>query len=54
MTQQRHLNAAEEAILSSIEQIKFGSVEVLIHDSRIVQVERSEKLRFDGKKDAVS
>ncbi|MGD9728275.1 MAG: YezD family protein [Nitrospiraceae bacterium] len=27
--------------------IRYGSIEITIHDSRIVQIERKEKLRFD-------
>ena len=27
--------------------LKFGTVQVTVHDSRVVQVERVEKLRFD-------
>jgi len=26
---------------------KFGTVQITVHDSRVVQVERVEKLRFD-------
>jgi len=29
--------------------IRFGSVEVVIHDGKVVQIERKEKLRFDAK-----
>ncbi|MBX3332427.1 MAG: YezD family protein [Nitrospira sp.] len=28
--------------------IRFGSVEIIVHDSRVVQIERKEKTRFDG------
>lgn len=38
----------EEGILALLRAIQFGSVEITIHDSRVVQVERREKLRFDG------
>lgn len=34
-------------ILSALQGIRYGSLEVIIHDSRIVQIERKEKLRFD-------
>lgn len=27
--------------------LKFGTVQISVHDSRVVQVERVEKLRFD-------
>jgi len=29
--------------------IRFGSVEIVIHDGKVVQIERKEKLRFDAK-----
>jgi len=35
------------AILEAIEGIRYGSVEIIIHDSRIVQIERKEKLRVE-------
>jgi hypothetical protein len=34
-------------ILSAIQGIRFGSLEIIIHDSRIVQIDRKEKLRFE-------
>jgi hypothetical protein len=34
-------------ILLAIKDLRFGSVEVVIHDSRIVQIERKEKIRID-------
>ncbi|MCG3195829.1 MAG: YezD family protein [Candidatus Omnitrophica bacterium] len=37
----------EKEILNSLRGIRFGSVEVVIHDSRVVQIERKEKFRFD-------
>ena len=35
-------------ILLAIKDIRFGSVEVVIHDSKVVQIERKEKIRFDS------
>jgi hypothetical protein len=29
--------------------IRYGSVEIVIHDGKVVQLERREKLRFDVK-----
>ena len=29
--------------------IRFGSVEIVIHEGKVVQIERKEKLRFDSK-----
>ena len=35
-------------ILRAIREIRYGSVEIIIHDSRIVQIERKEKIRMDS------
>lgn len=32
-----------------LQEIRFGSVELIIHEGRVVQVEHKEKLRFDSK-----
>jgi len=32
-----------------LQELKFGSVEIVVHEGRVVQLERREKLRFDGK-----
>jgi hypothetical protein len=34
-------------LLEAIEGIRYGSVEIIIHDRKIVQIERKEKVRFD-------
>jgi hypothetical protein len=36
----------EQEILEAIKSIHYGSVEVIIHDSKVVQIERKEKVRF--------
>lgn len=52
-TQQRaiqnhqHNQDIAHKILLAIKDIRFGSVEVVIHDSKVVQIERKEKIRFD-------
>ena len=38
----------DQEILKAIRNIKFGSVEVVIHDSKVVQIEKKEKIRFQG------
>ena len=48
------LTEIERKILASLQQIRFGSLEIVIHDSRVVQIERSEKLRFDAKGKALN
>lgn len=39
--------SVERAILRALEGIRFGSIEIIIHDSKVVQIERKEKMRFD-------
>ena len=38
--------AWERALLAAVAAIRFGSVEVVVHDGRIVQIEKREKLRM--------
>lgn len=38
-----------DEILSSIQQINYGEVVITIHNSKIVQVEKRQKKRFDLK-----
>lgn len=40
-------NEILEEILRSIQKIKYGEVIITIHDSKIVQIERRQKQRFD-------
>ena len=35
-----------QQIFAALAQIRFGAVEILIHDGKIVQIERKEKIRF--------
>ena len=39
------LTDAEGEVLRLVRSIKFGSVEIILHDSRIVEIVRKEKLR---------
>lgn len=34
-------------ILRAVQSVQYGSVEVIIQNSRVVQIERKEKIRFD-------
>lgn len=36
-----------EPLLDVVRQLRFGSVEITVHDGRVVQIERKEKLRFE-------
>ncbi|MET1029758.1 YezD family protein [Domibacillus tundrae] len=39
-----------ERIIKSLQGIEYGSVEIVIHDSQITQIDRLEKHRFPLKK----
>jgi hypothetical protein len=39
--------AVERAVLLALKGIRYGSVEIIVHESRVVQIERKEKTRFD-------
>lgn len=35
-----------ERIIRSLEGLEYGSVQIIVHDSRITQIERLEKFRY--------
>jgi hypothetical protein len=35
------------SILKAVQGIRYGSVEITIQDSRVVQIDKTEKIRFD-------
>lgn len=39
--------AWERAVLAAIRTLRFGSVEVVVHEGRVVQIETREKVRFE-------
>jgi len=43
----RDLADRERAVIDALRDIEFGTVEVAIHNARIVQITRSQKFRFD-------
>lgn len=42
------LRADERAVIEAIRELPFGAVEVVVHQSRIVQIVKTEKLRVDA------
>jgi hypothetical protein len=40
----------EQEILRAVRDVRYGSVEITIHDSKVVQIERKEKIRLNGEK----
>ena len=37
----------EQTILQALKNLRFGSVEIIVHDSKVVQIERKEKMRLE-------
>ena len=37
----------ERVVLEALRDLEFGTVEIAIHNARIVQITRSQKIRFD-------
>ncbi|SNR92610.1 hypothetical protein SAMN05192560_1772 [Methylobacillus rhizosphaerae] len=51
MSQELKLKASDEVIqeiLRSIDLLRFGSIEITVHDGRVTQIERREKVRFSS------
>ncbi len=38
---------ALQQILRALHNLRYGAIEIVVHDGRIVQIERREKLRID-------
>jgi hypothetical protein len=45
--QPEKLSAWLVLVREQVGSLKFGTVQITVHDSRVVQVERVERLRFD-------
>ncbi len=45
-TQNDGATAWLEALRRAVQGLRYGSVELLVHDGRVVQIERREKVRF--------
>ncbi len=46
MPDQCGLDQVIAEIVRSLRNLRFGSIEITVHDSRVVQIERKEKVRF--------
>lgn len=40
----------DQDILRSVKNIRYGTVQIIIHDSEVVQIECTEKIRFENGK----
>jgi hypothetical protein len=38
-----------KAILKAIRNLRFGTLEIVVHDSKVVRIERHERIRLDYK-----
>ena len=47
LPEEEELRRVEREVLRSLREIRFGSIEIVIHDGRVVQIERREKVRLD-------
>ena len=36
-----------ELVAQQVRSLRFGVVEIIVHDSRVIQIEKTEKLRLD-------
>ena len=45
-----HNNQPEwlSVVREKVETLRFGVVQVFVHDSKIIQIERTERIRIDG------
>lgn len=39
----------QELVQQEVESIRYGAVTITVHDGRVVQVEKTQKTRFDSK-----
>lgn len=39
--------AIAQRLIPLLRELRYGSIEIVIHDGRVVQIERREKLRLD-------
>jgi len=44
---QAKLTLAQE-ILRAVESVRFGSIEITVHEGRVTQIEKREKVRFNA------
>jgi len=44
---EEELRRIEAELRHALSEIRYGSIEIVIQDARVVQIERREKVRFD-------
>lgn len=43
----RPIESWEETVRTQVGSLRFGVVQIVVHDARVVQIERTEKIRFE-------
>jgi hypothetical protein len=38
-----------ELVLQQVKSLRYGVVEIIVHDSRVIQIEKTERLRLEKK-----
>lgn len=46
MSRDEEFNAWESAVKYALKSLRFGSVELVVHDGRVIQIEKREKIRL--------
>jgi len=41
-------NTVDEQILRAIKSVRYGYVQIVVQDSKVVQIDKTEKIRLDG------
>jgi hypothetical protein len=44
---ERDLRHVVDAILEALRTLRFGAVQIVVHDGQVVQIERTEKVRLE-------
>jgi len=39
-----------ELVIQNVKSLRFGVVEIVVHDSRVIQIEKTERVRLDQAK----
>ncbi len=42
----QHIDEVLQEVLKAIQSLRFGSIEVILHEGKVTQIERREKVRF--------
>jgi hypothetical protein len=45
--ERRALESWIEAVRTQVKSLRFGMVQIVVHDARVVQIEKTEKIRFE-------